>query len=160
MENVAEAYASLSTSNFYQRSIPAIEIEKTYKDILEIMEKLLWTSLVMMMSALCRMIFVEAEKRYPWDGEILYPQPRKGWDVILKQCAATLTEECAQQYYDYTFYRIGDLDINCCNKLVKLDRSCIKIMADTFSSIAKYQRWRGHIYNRSMEGYQDCLRRV
>ncbi|PKI58060.1 hypothetical protein CRG98_021553 [Punica granatum] len=105
-------------------------------------------------------LLIEGRSNYPWEGEQLALEPRKGWNAFIKKCASTLTNGCDRQLYDYIFYRRQDLEINCCYKLARMGETCHKAISYSISRVKRFTSWKGHIYNRSIEGYEDCVRRT
>lgn len=111
--------------------------------------------------AICgAVLLVEGRSNYPWEGEELPPEPRKGWNAFIEKCAGSLTNGCDRQLYDYIFHRRQDVEINCCYKLARMGERCHMAISYTISRIGRFEPWRGHIYNRSVEGYEDCVRRT
>ncbi|KAI4371342.1 hypothetical protein MLD38_019589 [Melastoma candidum] len=96
----------------------------------------------------------------PWQGQPIPPEPRKGYYLYLKGCAAILTDACGLEVFDYTFLRIDHLSKGCCVNLVKMGELCNKAMAITLSTLEKYKRWSGHIYKRSMDAFYECNKTV
>ncbi|KAK4742203.1 hypothetical protein SAY87_000204 [Trapa incisa] len=103
---------------------------------------------------------VEGRSNYPWEGEELPPEPRQGWNEFVMDCAKRLTNGCDRQLYDFIFRRREELEINCCYKVTAMGETCYEAISYTMSRIKRFEPWKGHIYVRSMEGYEDCVRRA
>ncbi|KAK4766090.1 hypothetical protein SAY87_007732 [Trapa incisa] len=118
-------------------------------------------TMIVVVLAMCRVaLLVEGRSNFPWEGEELPPEPRKGWNEFIMNCAKRLTNGCDQQLYDFIFMRREELEIYCCYKLTGMGETCYRAIAHTMSSIERFKLWKGHIYLRSMEGYEDCVRRA
>ncbi|KAI4321384.1 hypothetical protein MLD38_034771 [Melastoma candidum] len=101
----------------------------------------------------------EGDKAAAWKAQV---QPRKGWNTFIAACLHKLTHQCADQLYHYIFNRqqTSDIFINCCNRMVRAGELCHRALSYSISRRSGLKKWRGHIYQRSLEGYSDCLRRV
>lgn len=102
----------------------------------------------------------DENRKDPWEGYQLPPQPWKGYDVYLRSCVRVLTKKCGLEMYDFIFRRRRGMSMSCCLKLVKIGEMCSTQLSYTLSHIKAFARNRGNIYLRSEHAYRKCAKRV
>ncbi|KAK7270982.1 hypothetical protein RJT34_26539 [Clitoria ternatea] len=98
--------------------------------------------------------------KYFWLGYELPPEPHAGYYGSLQYCIRVVTDKCGQEMLDYIFYARTDLSNECCHQLIKMGKVCNEKLANTLSQIKEFPRWSGHIYDRSVQAYDKCLKKL
>lgn len=99
----------------------------------------------------------EITEKHFWHGMELPPEPREGHYKALNHCIQVLTEKCGKQMLEFIFYARTELFKECCQQLIQMGEECNKKLSNTLSTVKKFQRWKGHIYTKSIEAYTKCL---
>lgn len=115
-----------------------------------------------MFLVLCGAIFVakaengDGDPKDPWFGH-KSPIAQPGYYQYLRNCVKILTQKCGLEMYNYIFNARPNIEMTCCNNLIKMGETCSKALSFSLSQIEEFARWRGHIYEKANAAFAMCL---
>lgn len=101
----------------------------------------------------------DGDSKDPWFGHKL-PPAQPGYYQYLKNCIKILTQKCGLGMYSYIFNARLDIDMACCNNLIKMGETCSKALSYKLSHIEEFDCWRGHIYEKANTAFHVCLKKM
>ena len=99
------------------------------------------------------------DKNVPWYGQVIPPEPFRGFYGKIVQCMWNLDPGCGKQIYAHIFNASNNVDDYCCSNIAKVGVTCNRYLGWALSLFEKFKRYAGLIDRRSKITFVECTKR-